>query len=232
MQLQYSMLLCTQPQIWRKYMAAHMMDSGLFGRFYIVGSEYKPTKVSLPDYADTALFQDHFGALRQNVFSRLESLRDHPLRMTIEPKAKGRLQEWENSLPDDDDSERDLSSRMGLHVWRAAMARSWGAIPQRTQITIEDADAAIRLGEYQVKMRLYYAPTPGDSPRWRHLNVVKAAIEVAGQTAVRALRRTVHADRFPEDFDWALSYLEKRGTIVIRKDGRAQVACWVTVTDV
>ena len=27
-----------------KYMAAHMMDSGLFGRFYIVGSEYKPKR--------------------------------------------------------------------------------------------------------------------------------------------------------------------------------------------
>ena len=59
--LQYSLLLCTQPQIWRKYMAAHMMDSGLFGRFYIIGSEFKPKKVSLPDYSDAELFEEHFG---------------------------------------------------------------------------------------------------------------------------------------------------------------------------
>ncbi|MFZ0915021.1 MAG: bifunctional DNA primase/polymerase [Candidatus Korobacteraceae bacterium] len=230
-QLQYSMLLCTQPQIWRKYMASHMMDSGLFGRFYIVGSEYKPTKVLLPDYSNAELFQEHFGALRRDVFARLDYLRDHPLRMTIATAAKERLQEWENALPDDEDMDRDLSSRMGLHVWRAAMARAWGATAQRTEITVEDADAAIRLGEYQVKMRQYYAPTPGDSPKWRHLNAVKAAIEQAGQISLRDLRRTVRGDRFPEDFDWSLAYLEKRGRIVARKEGRAQIVCWTLDTN-
>jgi hypothetical protein len=207
-QLQYSMLLCTQPQIWQRYMAAHMMDSGLFGRFYIVGSEYKPTKVLLPDYSDTELFEQDFGSLRREVFSRLEYLREHPLRMSIAPEAKRRLQEWENALPEDLDMDRDLSSRMGLHVWRAAMARAWGGIPQRTEITIEDAEAAIKLGAYQVKMRQFYAPTPGDSPRWKHLNAVKAAVELAGQISVRDLRRSVRGDRFPEDFEWALKYLE------------------------
>jgi hypothetical protein len=120
--LQYSLLLCTQPQIWRKYMAAHMMDSGLFGRFYIVGSEFKPKKVSLPDYSDAELFEEHFGALRRDVFARLNHLREHPLRMTIASAAKQRLEQWENSLPDDEDMDRDLSSRMGLQCgelrWR------------------------------------------------------------------------------------------------------------------
>ena len=226
-QLQYSMLLCTQPQIWRKYMADHMMDSGLFGRFYIVGSEFKPVKVLLPDYSDPELFQEHFGALRRDVFSRLDYLRDHPLRMAIAPEARQRLQDWENALPDDEDMDRDLTSRMGLHVWRVAMARAWGAIPQRTEITVEDADAAIQLGEYQVKMRQYYAPTPGDNPKWRHLNAVKAAVEQAGQISIRGLRRTVRGDRFPEDFDWALVYLEKRGQVVTRKEGKSRNICWV-----
>ena len=228
-QLQYSMLLCTQPQIWRKYMAAHMMDSGLFGRFYIVGSEYKPKKVLLPDYSDAGLFHDHFGALRRDVFARLEYLRDHPLRLTISPAARQRLTEWENALPDSDELDRDLSSRMGLHAWRAAMARAWGAMPQRTEITVEDADAAIRLGDYQVKMRQYYAPTPGDSPKWRHLNAVKAAIEQAGQITLRELRRKVHGDAFPEDFDWAIAYLGKRGqaTVLPGKRKNQAVLAWV-----
>ena len=226
-QLQFSLLLATQPHIWRKYMADHMVDSGLFGRFYLVGSEYKPVKVVLPDYAgDPALFQSDFGTLRREVFSRIEYLREHPLRMTIAPGVKQRIQDWENALPEDAD--RDLSSRMGLHVWRVAMGRAWGAIPQRTEITVEDAEAAIRLGEYQVKMRQYYAPTVGDSPRWRHLNAVKAAIEVAGQITVRDVRVKVRGSRFPEDFDWALSYLEKRGQIVTRKEGRSTSICWVT----
>jgi hypothetical protein len=159
-QLQYSMSLCTQPQIWRKYMAAHMMDSGLFGRLYIVGSEYKPKKVLLPDYSDSELFQEHFGALRRDVFARLDYLRDQPLRMTIASEAKRRLQDWENALPDDEDMDRDRSSRMGLHARCVAMARAWGAIPQRTEMTVEDADAAIQLGEYQVKMRQYTRPRP------------------------------------------------------------------------
>lgn len=47
--LQYSMLLYTQPRIWRKFMADHLMDSGLFGRFYLVGSGQKPKRVTLPD---------------------------------------------------------------------------------------------------------------------------------------------------------------------------------------
>ena len=226
-QLQYSMVLCTQPQIWRKYMADHMMDSGLFGRFYIVGSEYKPKKVLLPDYSDAAIFEEHFGALRRDVFARLEYLQDHPLRIGIAPEAKRRLEEWENALPEDEDMDRDLSSRMGLHVWRAAMARAWGAIPQRNEITIEDADVAILLGEYQVKMRQYYAPTPGDSPRWRHLNLVKAAIEQAGQITLRDLRRKVRAERFPEEFDWALKYLEGRSQIVARQSGKSRLLCWV-----
>jgi hypothetical protein len=226
-QLQYSMLLCTQPQIWKKHMADHMMDSGLFGRFYIVGSEYRPEKVLLPDYTDPELFQDHFGGLRRDVFSRLDYLRDNPLRVTIAPGAKRRLLEWENALPEDEDMDRDLHSRMGLHVWRAAMARAWGSIPQRTEITVEDADAAIELGEYQVKMRQYYAPTTGDSPRWKHLNAVKAAIELAGQISVRDLRRRVRGERFPEDFDWALTYLEKRGQILVKKEGRSHIVCWI-----
>jgi hypothetical protein len=179
------------------------------------------------------LFQEHFGALRRDVFARLDYLRDHPLRMTIATEAKRRLQEWENALPDDEDMDRDISSRMGLHVWRAATARAWGAIPQRTEITVEDADAAIRLGEYQVKMRQYYAPTPGDSPKWRHLNAVKAAVEQAGQISVRDLRRSVRGDRFPEDFDWALAYLEKRGQTALipgkRKDQR--IVAWVLDSD-
>jgi hypothetical protein len=212
--LQYSMVLCTQPLIWRKYMAAHMMDSGLFGRFYIVGSEFKPRKVLLPDYSDAGIFEDHFGALRRDVFARLDYLRDHPLRMTVAPDARRRLEEWENALPDEEDMDRDLSSRMGLHVWRAAMARAWGAIPQRTEITLEDAEAVIKLGEYQIKMRQRYAPTPGDSPKWKHLNAVKAAIEQAGRITLRDLRMEVRGDRFPEDFDWSLAYLEKRGQIV------------------
>lgn len=164
-----------------------------------MGSEYKPKKVLLPDYSESELFQEHFGALRREVFARLDYLRDHPLRMTIAPAAKQRLQDWENALPDDEDMDRDLSSRMGLHVWRAAMARAWGAIPQRTEITLEDADAAVRLGEYQVKMRQYYAPTPGDSPKWRHLNAVKAAVEQAGQISMRDLRRAVRGDVLHQD---------------------------------
>jgi hypothetical protein len=229
LQLQYSMLLCTQPQIWRTYMAAHMMDSGLFGRFYIVGSEYKPKKVLLPDYSDAELFQEDFGALRRDVFARLDYLQDHPLRLTIAADARRRLEEWENALPEDEDMDRDLTSRMGLHVWRAAMARAWGAMPQRLEINLEDADAAILLGDYQVKMRQHYAPTPGDSPKWRHLNAVKAAIEQAGQITLRDLRRKVCGDRFPEDFDWALAYLEKRGQIKILPGKRRdqQVLCWV-----
>jgi hypothetical protein len=227
--LQYSMVVCTQPQIWKKYMAAHMMDSGLFGRFYIVGTEYKPKRVTLPDYeTDSSLFQEHFGALRRDVFSRLDYLKDHPLLMTIAPEAKRRIQEWENNLLDEDDLGRDLSSRMGLHVWRAAMARAWGAIPQRVEITLEDADAAIRLGEYQVKMRQYYSAIPGDSPRALHLNSVTMSIEQAGQLSLRDLKGKVRGDRWPEDFDWAIDRLQKRGQVVVRDMPRKQkLVCWV-----
>src|SRR5205814_239635 len=83
-----------------------------------------------------------------------------------------------------------------LLLCRAAMARDWGAIPQRIEITLEDSEAAILLGEYQVRMRQYYAPTPGDSPKWRHLNGVRAAVEQAGQISIRDLRRSVRGDRF------------------------------------
>ena len=114
------------------------------------------------------------------------------------------------------------------------MARAWGAMPQRTEITVEDADAAIQLGDYQVKMRQHYAPTPGDSPRWRHFNAVKAAIEQAGQITVRELRRKVRGDHFPEDFDMALAYLEKRGQITeIAGKRNSRTIAWVrSVPDV
>ena len=109
-----------------------------------MGSEDKPKKVLLPDYQHgTELFQEHFGDLRRDVFARLDYLRDDPLRLTIAPAARQRLTEWENALPDTDELDRDLSSRMGLHAWRAAMARAWGAMPQRTEIALDDADAAI-----------------------------------------------------------------------------------------
>ena len=218
---QYSLLLYTQPRSWRKYMAGHTVDSGLFGRFYIVGSEHKPEKMDLPDYQDpnngAELFQEHFGALRRDVFARLEFLRDQPLVMTVAPEAKRRMLEWENSIVDDTEMEIDYSSRMGLHIKRAAMARAWGAIPQRTEITVEDADAAIQLGEYQLKMRERYAPISGDSARWQHWNAVKMLIKQSGQITLRDLRQGVRGDRFPEDFEGALSFLERRGRIVIRE---------------
>ena len=117
-------------------------------------------------------------------------------------------------------------------MWRAAMARAWGAIPQRIEITLEDANAAILLGEYQVRMRQYYAPTPGDSPKWRHLNAVRAAIEQAGQISIRDLRRGVRGDRFPEDFDWSVGYLEKRGLITRLSGARNQIVLgWVLDQD-
>lgn len=96
------------------------------------------------------------------------------------------------------------------------------------QITLEDADAAIQLGEYQVKMRQYYSAIPGDSPRALHLNAVTMAVEQAGQVSLRDLKRQVRADRWPEDFEWAIDRLQKRGEIVVRELPKKQrMIYWV-----
>jgi hypothetical protein len=171
--LQYSMMLYTQPLIWRKYMAEHVMDSGLFGRFYIVGSEQKPEQVPLPDYENNPeLFQDDFGDLRREMFQRLRYLSEHPAVMKIAPEARRKISEWLGGIGDQDNG-IDRASRMGLHVYRAAMARAWGATKQRLEITVEDADAAILLGQYQIRMREYYAPVQGDDKKAKALNLVR-----------------------------------------------------------
>jgi hypothetical protein len=224
--VQYSMMLYTQPLIWRKYMAEHVMDSGLFGRFYIVGSEQKPTQVPLPDYEkDTELFQKHFGEIRREMFARVEYLSDHPLQMIISSEAKCKIHDWLGTIGDQDDG-IDRASRMGLHVYRAAMARAWGARKQRLEISAEDAEAAILLGEYQIRQREYYAPVVGDDGKARALNLVRQTIRNAGQITLRDLRRKVSSDRFSERFEWAMEWMTKRREIVIEKHGKSQLIIW------
>jgi hypothetical protein len=224
--VQYSMMLYTQPLVWRKYMAEHVMDSGLFGRFYIVGSEQKPTQVPLPDYEKNAqLFQSHFGDMRREMFARIEYLADHPLQMTISAEARRMIQNWLVTISDQDDG-IDRASRMGLHVYRAAMARAWGGRKQRLEISAEDADAAILLGHYQIKQREYYAPVLGDDAKSKALNLVRQTIRNAGQITLRDLRRRVNSDRFSERFEWALEWLTKRRQIVVEAQGRGQLIRW------
>jgi hypothetical protein len=226
--LQYSMLLCTQPRIWRKFMADHLMDSGLFGRFYIVGSEQKPKRVLLPDYAENVeLFEADFGGLRRDVVGRLTSLVDHPLLMPVDPRAKKLLKEWEDALPDTG-SETDLSSRMGLHAFRAAMARAWGAIPQRDEITLEDAEAAVQLGTYRLAMRTFYAPTVGDRPYDVHLNRVRDCIKTSGRITWKALREKVNATRFENEFAKIMEWLVSEQAIVVTPAPRkSRLVTWV-----
>ena len=226
--LQYSMLLCTQPRIWRKFMADHLMDSGLFGRFYIVGSEQKPKRVLLPDYAENVeLFEADFGGLRRDVFARLAYLVDHPLRMTVDPRAKKLLQDWEDGLPDEG-SDTDLSSRMGLHAYRAAMGRAWAAKTQRLEISLEDAEAAVQLGQYQLAMREFYSPTVGDRPYDVHLNRVRDCIKTAGQLTWRELRLRVNATRFEQDFERIMDWLAANQTILITPAPKnSKVVTWI-----
>ena len=229
--VQYSMMLYTQPLIWRKYMAEQVMDSGLFGRFYIVGSEQKPKQVPLPDYDhDAELFQHHFGELRREMFGRIEYLADHPLRMSVAPEAKRRIHRWLEGIGEQDDG-IDRASRMGLHLYRAAMARAWGARKQRLEITAEDADAAVLLGEYQIRQREYYAPVLGDDPKAKALNVVRQTIRNLGRVSLRDLRRKVNSDRFSERFEWALEWLTKRREIMMEKQGKSTVISWAKEED-
>jgi hypothetical protein len=227
--LQYSMLLCTQPHIWRKCVAESLVDSGLFGRFYIVGSERAVRQEQLPDYAFPQIFELDFGALRREVFARITYLADHPLLMTVSEDAKRRLNEWDKEQAALSPLDHIDRSRLGLHVWRAAMARAWGALPQRTEITLEDADGAIRLGEYQVKMRQYYAPPGGDDRDATAINTVRQAIRVSGRLSLYELKRRVHADRMGRRFNTSMEYLQRQGEItLLPRMPKGQTVAWVT----
>ncbi len=225
--LQYSMMLYTQPGTWRKYMAETVTDSGLFGRFYLVGSEQRPTQVPLGDYQQNpGLFQQHFGDLRRDVFNRIHALANTEMVMQVAPEAKKKITEWLSAIPTAVDHV-DRVSRMGLHVYRCAMARAWGAKKQRTVISAEDADAAILLGQYQIRMREFYAPITGDDRRAKALNLVRHTIRTMGQITLNELRRQVHAERFSEQFEWALKWLESHHEIAMYKKGRTVIVSWV-----
>jgi hypothetical protein len=113
-------------------------------------------------------------------------------------------------------------------IYRAAMARAGGARKQRTEISVEDADAAILLGQYQVKQREYYAPALGDDKKSQRLNLVRQTIKNAGAVTLRELKDKVHASRFSEHFDWALAWLAKHEEILIQDLPRKQkLIVWV-----
>ncbi len=225
--LQYSMMLYTQPGTWRKSMAETVTDSGLFGRFYIIGSEQRPVQVPLADYPQNpTLFQEHFGDLRRDVFARIHSLANNEMRMQMSTEAKKKISDWLHTIPTEVDHV-DRVSRMGLHVYRCAMARAWGAKKQRTEITGEDADAAIALGRYQIAMREYYSPIGGDDRRSKALNLVRHTIRTMGRINQSALYKQVHAERFTEQFLWAVEWLEKHGEIWVQKKGRVITISWV-----
>jgi hypothetical protein len=229
--LQYSMMLYTQPGTWRKYMAETVTDSGLFGRFYLVGSEQRPTQVPLCDYPQNpTLFQQHFGDLRRDVFSRIHSLANTEMVMQVAPEARKKITEWLGTIPTGQDSV-DRVSRMGLHVYRAAMARAWGSKPQRTVISAEDADAGILLGGYQIRQREYYAPIVGDDKRAKSLNLVRQTIRLKRKISLRDLRKQVHAERFSEQFEWAMKWLEAHGEIAVVTEGRSMMVYYTEVPE-
>ena len=226
--VQYSMMLFTQPGTWRKYMAETVTESGLFGRFYIVGSEQQPAHVPLPDYLhNPALFQEHFGELRGEMFRRIHALANTELVMTVAPEARKKIAEWLGSIATGQDAV-DRTSRMALHVFRACLARTWAARPQRTVITAEDADAGILLGEYQIKMREFYWPVGGDDRRSVALNRVRSAVRTKGRITLRDLKRQLRAENFSEQFEWSLHWLQEHDEIVLIKEGRQKITvAWV-----
>ena len=152
------------------------------------------------------------------MFRQLRALADHPLQMTVAAEAKRKIHDWLGGIGEQDDG-IDRASRMGLHVYRAAMARAWGARNQRLEISAEDADAAVQLGEYQIRQREYYAPVLGDDAKSRALNVVRQTIRNAGRITLRDLRRKVSSDHLHSNFDFFrfTSYL-KRLKLVRRSD--------------
>ena len=66
------------------------------------------------------------------------------------------------------------------------------------------------------------ALTPPSQIREQRLHRVRQKIRELSEVTLRDLKRKVHAERFSEQFDWAVDWLEKNGKIVVESAGNRQ----------
>jgi hypothetical protein len=71
----------------------------------------------------------------------------------------------------------------------------------------------------------------GDDKRAKSLNLVRQTIRLKRKISLRDLRKQVHAERFSEQFEWAMKWLEAHGEIAVVTEGRSMMVYYTEVPE-
>jgi hypothetical protein len=183
---QYSLLGGMTPDGWDKVFAASAsVESGFLSRLNIVATEGR-----FPVSAGLAPID--FTRLRQSFIPRILELKDREHFLRITPEAHKAMSVWFSSLPTDDDK-AFLRTRINVHAWRSALHLAW--LRRSDYITDEHVRAGIELADYQMLMREFYAPTPGDTRQAKCEAAIRKVMQAKRRRTIRELQRATNANR-------------------------------------
>jgi hypothetical protein len=187
------------------------VESGFLSRINIIGTEEerRAGKLRRPD----------FEPLRNKFFPLINDLEKNPRMLDTTPDADALIDKWfrELVMP-----EGVSKARLNIHAWRTALHLAW--LRGHPHITAADANSAIRLTNYQVKMREFYAPAEGETRQARCEAAIRKAMRARRRMKERDLKRATHYEKYGVDlWDRSLSALCKAGEMRRDKDARPKM---------
>jgi len=182
-EVMYSLLGGITKELWDSiFSKAESAESGFLSRVNIVASENNRRVGGLPEI--------DFTSLRNRLFPAITDLENNPRHIKYSPGAMGLMGEWFSnlSLP-----EGITTARLNIHAWRTALHIAW--LRGGEFITERDVEAGIQVAEYQAAMRIWHAPTQGDTRAARCEAAMRKILNEVRRITVRDLRRVTNYNR-------------------------------------
>jgi hypothetical protein len=179
-EVQLSLLGAITPEDWTEIVGrGDVIGGGFMSRLNIIGTEGTHLSVS-------RLRTPDFTPLQAALFPRIEALANTPAILPVSEGADRLIAEWIKTLPED-------SERLNVQVWRTALLLSW--LLGHSEISEDCALRAIRLGDYQVKMREHYRVDAARNLQAALQGKIRKVLKQRGPMQKKAIYKVVHAER-------------------------------------
>jgi hypothetical protein len=183
---------------------AQSTESGFLSRVNLIATEGEFDVTAGLDRPD-------FGPLQRSFLPRLLALMDTPAYIRTTPSARELMNEWFAKL---DPPSATFRTRINIHAWRVALHLAW--LKKSDYIDSEHVRGGIKVAEYQVLMREFYAPAEGDTRGARCQASIRRTMHSQRRLSLRELQKRTNAHRVGlGDWDKALKVLSLAGEVRI-----------------
>lgn len=182
----FSILGGITPDGWAQVFAStNSVESGFLSRVNIVASEGGFKSTAGLDLVD-------FTELRRAFLPRILELVEREQYIRKAASATAQMNQWFCEL-DPEPDKAFLRTRINIHAWRTALHLAW--LKRSDYITEEHVLAGIKSANYQIQMREFYAPAPGDTRQARCEANIRKVMNAVRRISVRDLKTKTNAYR-------------------------------------